>query len=76
MDREERLDYLLRSLLSERKEYSSISIPESVNEKTRLLRAIMNVREPMELSDELLCIQDEELSFQVKEKGVVNLDEL
>ncbi len=72
----EKLDTLLSALLKERAEYSHISIPESLKGKRDLLRSLMNVRMPSHLPDELMAIQDNELSQQRIEKGVVTLDEI
>lgn len=47
MTQEERLDFQLRDLLAERKEYKDISVPGSLPEKRRLLRSLMNVRPPV-----------------------------
>lgn len=71
---QDKLDKLLRALLNERSEYSRILIPESIDEKRNLLRSLMNVRMPAPLSDEVRSMQDSELSEQLKEKGVVELD--
>ncbi len=72
----EKLDTLLRALLRERPEYSHISLPDSVGEKRNLLRSLMNVRMPSPLPEDLLKLQDEELSEQKREKGVVDLDSI
>ncbi len=72
----EKLDTLLRALLRERPEYAHIAIPDSIDEKRRLLRSLMNVRMPSPLSKELLALQDDELSEQRREKGVVTLDSI
>ena len=37
MTQNERLDYLLRCLLAERKEYAGIRVPDDLSEKRRLL---------------------------------------
>ena len=47
MTQNERLDYLLRCLLAERKEYADIRVPDEPSEKRRLLRSLMNVRPPV-----------------------------
>ena len=72
----ERLDILLRSLLSERPEYSRIKIPATIKEKRDLLRALMNVRTPAPVADDIMKLQDEELALQREEKGVVTLDSI
>ncbi len=68
-----RLETLLRALLSERSEYADMSIPESLEDKRKLLRALMNARMPSALSNEIIKLQDEELTRQCVEKGVVSL---
>ena len=72
----ERLETLLRMLMRERPEYSRLTIPADVAGRRELLRALMNVRHPAPLSDELMRLQDEELSCQREEKGVVTLEEI
>ncbi len=64
---------LLRALLRERPEYARIQIPETIIDKRNMLRSLMNVRMPSPLSEVLMKIQDEELSEQKREKGVVSL---
>ncbi len=76
MSEKERLDILLRALLVERPEYSHLSIPDSIEDKRNLLRSLMNVRMPSPLPEELMKIQDDELSEQCREKGVVTLEEI
>lgn len=71
-----KLDRLLRALLSERSEYSAITIPQSMQGKRDLLRGLMNVRMPAPLPDDLMSIQDVELAEQREEKGVVRLDSI
>lgn len=72
----EKLDTLLRALLEERPEYARIPIPESIGDKRNLLRSLMNVRMPSPLTKEMTELQDDELSEQRKEKGVVTLDSI
>lgn len=72
----DRLDALLRALLAERPEYSSIRIPDSIVDKRNLLRSLMNVRMPSPLPEEVIDLQDGELVEQRKEKGVVDLESI
>lgn len=58
MTQDERLDYLLRYLLAERKEYTEIHVPDTLSEKRRLLRSLMNVRPPIPASEDFLNVQD------------------
>lgn len=76
MTENERLDNLIGILFGENDEYYGIPVPESVEEKRRLLQALMNVRPPRPMTEEFIALQDEELQGQLKEKGTVNADEL
>lgn len=76
MTRNERLDYLVKYLLSERPEYSGASIPDGVPERRRLLRALMNVRAPEPVSADFLAVQDEYLRSRLAERGVTHAEEL
>ncbi len=68
-----RIDKLIRYLIDENPEYSSIEIPETEQGKRDLFRALRNVREPKPVSEEFLRLQDEELQAQLQEKGIVEL---
>ena len=68
-----RLDYLIDYLVKEDSRYSELEIPESIEEKRDLFRALRNIREPKPVSEEFLRLQDEELQEQLKEKGIVEL---
>lgn len=70
MTQDERLDFLLRYLLAERKEYADVRVPDAVSEKRRLLRSLMNVRPPSPASEDFLNVQDAYLREQLAEKGV------
>lgn len=76
MTQDERLNYLLRYLLAEHKEYTEIHMPDTLSEKRRLLRSLMNVRPPIPASEDFLKIQDAYLREQLAEKGVTKLDDL
>ncbi len=76
MTQDERLNYLLRSLLAEHKDYTEIHMPDTLSEKRRLLRSLMNVRPPIPASEDFLKIQDAYLREQLAEKGVTKLDDL
>ena len=68
-----RLDYLIDYLLKEDPQYSEMQVPSNLQGKRDLFRALRNVRWPKPISDEFLRLQDEELQFQLQEKGVVEL---
>jgi len=68
-----RIDILIRYLIAEEPQYSEIQIPEDLQGKRDLFRALRNVREPKPVSEEFLRLQDEELQAQLQEKGIVEL---
>ena len=76
MTQNERLDYLLRYLLAERKEYADIHVPDDLSEKRRLLRSLMNVRPPVPARAEFLTVQDAYLQARLAERGVTRLHDL
>ena len=51
-------------------------MPSSLEERQRMMRALMNVWEPRDISPEFLAMQDAELQMQREDKGVVSLDEI
>ena len=59
-----RIDILIRYLIAEEPQYSEIQIPEDLQGKRDLFRALRNVREPKPVSEEFLRLQD---------KGIVEL---
>ena len=76
MTQDERLDYLIRWLLAERSEYSAIRIPDSLSEKQRLFRGLVNVRPPVPVSEEFLAVQDAYLQGRLVERGITRLEDL
>ena len=70
-----RLEWLCRYLLDENPRYRQMPVPDSLQERRDLFRALMNVRLPMPVSEEFLRIQDEQLHAQLAEKGVVEIAE-
>lgn len=68
-----RLEWLCRYLLDENPRYRQMPVPDSLQERRDLFRALMSVRSPMPASEEFLQVQDEELQVQLAEKGVVEL---
>ena len=68
-----RLDFLIDYLINENPQYSEMRIPEDLQGKRDLFRALRNVREPKPVSEEFLRLQDEELQAQLQKKGIVEL---
>ena len=68
-----RLDTLIQYLLNEDPQYSEMQIPDDLQGKRDLFRALRNVRPPRPVSEEFLRLQDEELQAQLQEKGVADV---
>lgn len=71
MNQSERRNYLIQKLLEEQPQYAKMQIPRRREEQKMLLRSLMNIRMPGELSEEFLQIQDAYLSEENATKGVV-----
>lgn len=76
MTQEERLDNLIADLIREKAEYQTIHQPDSAAEKRQLLRALMNVRPPLPVSNEFLKVQDEYLQEEIRRRGTTSLADL
>lgn len=78
MKHSEKIKRLNRMLLEELPEYRSwaMGLPEDEITQRRLLRGLMNLRPPMPLQEQFLAIQDEILSAEREERGVVHVDTL
>lgn len=72
MDRKRNIDFCIDYLMKQTG--TSIEIPDGLVDKQRVLRALMNIWEPQELSEDFLDAQDAELQMQTNEKGVVDID--
>ena len=67
---------MIQYLIDEDPQYAEMRIPEDLQGKRDLFRALRNVREPKPVSEEFLRLQDEELQTQLQEKGIVDLTKL
>lgn len=78
MDRLEQIQFLNDILLEEMPRYRQEAerIPQDPESRRYLLRCLMNVREPMALSEKYIRAQDALLSREREEKGVVHVTEL
>lgn len=72
MDRLENLKNIIMYLMAD--EHVSHRIPSSLEERQRMMRALMNVWEPKAISNDFLTMQDAELQMQREDKGVVGLE--
>jgi O-acetyl-ADP-ribose deacetylase (regulator of RNase III) len=73
VNQSERRNYLIDSLLEEKKEYKKIILPQSADEQKALLRSLMNVRMAAPISEVFLQIQDEYLKEETKRKGITDI---
>ena len=76
MTQEQRLNFLIRYLLNERKEYQTIEIPFALSDRRRLLRSLLNIRPPESINQDFLQIQDAYLQSRLEEKGITSINDL
>lgn len=76
MNQDERLLYLINNLLAEKPEYRKIAVPADTDTRKRLLRSLVNVREPAPVSEEFLRVQDEYLQEELAKKKITRLENL
>ena len=76
MNQQERCLWLIRALLDETPQYRNMAVPLGAERRWQLLRSLMNVRPPMPVTDEFLCVQDEFLKEMTAEKGITDGDSL
>ena len=74
----EQLQFLTETLLDEMPQFRQEAkrVPRDAEEQRYFLRCLMNVREPGTLSERFLNAQDELLSREREEKGVIHVAEL
>ncbi|MBQ8490076.1 MAG: protein-ADP-ribose hydrolase [Pseudobutyrivibrio sp.] len=76
MNQNERRLWLINELMKEDDYYRNYDIPSDEKGQKDFLRALMNVREPKDISEEFLEIQDEYLGEDNATHGYVSIDEL
>ena len=76
MTHEEKRVWLIRQLLKEKPEYKEYRIPKEEQDQKNLLRALMNVRMPEPISEDILRVQDEYLSEENRRCGVTDIADL
>lgn len=72
MDRLERLKIIIKYLMDD--EHVGYQIPSSLEERQRMMRALMNVWEPNAIGNEFRKMQDAELQMQRADKRVVEVN--
>ena len=73
---EERLDYLVEEFKTDSGEYKDFETPKDAEGKRRVLRSLMNIRMPRNISSDVLRVQDEYLKGRSEEKGIVTLSDI
>lgn len=76
MNRNEQMLRLITTLLAEQPEYNSIKIPETAQERWRILRSLMNLRPPMPADPDFLALQDTFLQGETARKGITRVGDL
>lgn len=77
MNQMQRRKALIQMLLSEQTErYRGLTIPTGEDMQRRLLRALLNLREPVSAAPELLRTEDEYLLNELSRRGVTDADAL
>lgn len=71
---QQQLDFLIKHLIDERDE--EISIPNDIDDKKLLFRSLVNVRPPLEVSDEFLHVQDEFLTNETLNKNLTSAKDI
>ena len=76
MTHDEQRVWLIQRLLDEKPEYRDMQIPQDQQQQKNLLRALMNVRMPDPISEDILTVQDAYLSEENRRAGITDLAEL
>ena len=76
MDKLQKIKKLNAHLLAEMPDVQVEKLPDDLISQRKLLRALMNVRPPMPLNENFLKLQDEILTAEVEERGVVKLEDI
>lgn len=74
MTQTERLYFLIDYLIKEG--CLNIEIPSNISEQKQLLRSLMNIRAPKEISEEFIKIQNEYLRQETADKGITDANTL
>ena len=76
MNQGDRRQYLIRTLADENSRYAGMKIPRDEQEQKWLLRGLMNIRAPKDVSGEFLAVQDAYLTEETRRKGIIDVDDL
>jgi len=70
MNKAEQLEFLIRFLSPQ------TEIPPTIDDKWRLFRSLVNVREPAPIADDFLDVQNNLLQSMIEEKGITDVNNL
>ena len=77
MNKDNEINLLIEELISVNESIDgNIEIPKDYDEKRKLLRALMNIQSPVQLSEEFYLLQDKILSEETESKDIVSADEI
>ena len=76
MNQAERRQFLIREFLKERPDGDGFRIPPDTVEQQRLLRGLMNVRQPGLPESDVLRVQDKYLQGRIAQMGITSLGDL
>ena len=76
MTQDQRLDYLVEEFKTDSVQYKNLQTPGDTDGKRRILRSLMNIRMPRQMSGRVLAVQDEYLKSRAEEKGIVHLADI
>ena len=76
MTQTKRREYLIRYLLDEQLKYKDTDMPDDIQAQKRLLRSLMNVRSPKQISEEFLRVQDAYLQEELSQKHITSVSDL
>ena len=76
MTQSERRLFLIKYLFEERKACRASLPPMNEEEQKRVLRSLLNIREPKEPNAEFLRVQDAYLQEEIREKGITDANTL
>lgn len=73
---EERLDFLLQEFKEDSVQYRDLEVDEGYENKRMALRSLMNIRMPKKMAENVIKVQDEFLSAEAREKGIVRVSDI
>ena len=72
----EKLDFLIDYLIKENKNMGIKEMPQNISDKKRLYRSLCNIREPLPISEKYIKIENEFLTEENINKGIVESNDI